>query len=389
MIELATLDPAAPLDDLEPLRDLIGGARVVGVGESAHHVREYQLLRHRITRFLVERMGFTVFALESGFSEGLATDRWVQGGERPAGAGLTYRFGESPETEALLIWMRTVVAGGATLSYAGLDLPGDLASMLPALDGLDRYLATADPDAGILLGRIRKLAEQYAGPLTMPAFTAYRAMAVADRDELTVLLAELSARFDALRPVYPAGFAAARHELRLATLLDQSLRAQAAGAIAVNVRDAAMAETVGWLLDQGAPGIVLSAANNHLQRIPFRMTGFEVPVLGNHLATRLGDDYVVLAVTARAGRTPSRRRAPDLPAGAELFSTDLPEPAPGSVESLLPGEGAAHVLDLRSLGAAPTSIRNLEGVVEQPVAEAFDLVAGLPWITPTAPVPLS
>ncbi|MET0419895.1 MAG: erythromycin esterase family protein [Actinoplanes sp.] len=385
MIELTTLDPTAPLDDLEPLRDRLAGARVVGIGESAHHVREYQLLRHRITRFLVERMGFTVFALESGFSEGLGVDRWVQGG---AGGptGLTYRFGESPETQAMLAWMRSVVTNGGTLSYAGLDLPGDLASMLPALDGVGRYLSSADPDAGILVGRIRKLAELYAGPHTMPAFAAYQAMAAADRDELTVLLAELSARFDALRPLYPPQFGTARHELRLAALLDQALRAQAAGATAVNVRDAAMAETVAWLLDRGAPGVVLSAANNHLQRIPFRMAGFEVPVLGAHLATRLGDDYVVIAGTARAGRTPSRRRAPSAPAGAELFSTDLPAPAPGSVESLLPSDGVAHVLDPRSLDTPPTSIRNLDGFVEQPVAEAFDLVAGISVISPTAPV---
>ncbi len=386
MIRLATLDPAAPLDDLEPLRERLAGARVVGLGESAHHVREYQLLRHRITRFLVERMGFTAFALESGFSEGLAVDRWVQGGDGDP-TGLTYRFAESPETRAMLGWMRGVVEGGGTLSYTGLDLPGDLASMLPALDGLDRHLSAADPDAGILLGRIRKLAEQYAGPHTMPAFAAYQAMVAADRDELTVLLAELSARFDALRPLYPEQFATARHELRLAVLLDQALRAQAAGALAVNVRDAAMAETVAWLLDRGTPGVVVSAANNHLQRIPFRMAGFEVPVLGAHLAGRLGDDYVVIAGTARAGRTPSRRRAPDTPTGAELFSTDLPEPAPGGVESLVPDDGAIHLLDLRAGDAAPSSIRQLETVVEQPVADAFDLAVVLPLITPTAPAP--
>jgi hypothetical protein len=40
--------PAFPLDDLEPLRDLIGSARVVGIGETAHHVREYQQLRNPV-----------------------------------------------------------------------------------------------------------------------------------------------------------------------------------------------------------------------------------------------------------------------------------------------------------------------------------------------------
>jgi erythromycin esterase len=49
-----SLDPQAPLDDLEPLGELIGDARVVGIGESAHYVREFYLLRHRLLRFLVQ-----------------------------------------------------------------------------------------------------------------------------------------------------------------------------------------------------------------------------------------------------------------------------------------------------------------------------------------------
>lgn len=62
MTPLVLLDPEAPLDDLEPLRELIGPARVVGIGETAHFVREYGLLRHRLVRFLVERTGFDVVA---------------------------------------------------------------------------------------------------------------------------------------------------------------------------------------------------------------------------------------------------------------------------------------------------------------------------------------
>jgi erythromycin esterase len=33
---------------------------VVGIGESAHYVREFYLLRHRLLRFLVQWCGFTV-----------------------------------------------------------------------------------------------------------------------------------------------------------------------------------------------------------------------------------------------------------------------------------------------------------------------------------------
>ena len=69
------LDPEAGFDDLEPLAGLFREARVVAVGESAHYVREFYLWRQRLLRFLAERCVFTVFAMESGFSEGLA-ERW-------------------------------------------------------------------------------------------------------------------------------------------------------------------------------------------------------------------------------------------------------------------------------------------------------------------------
>jgi erythromycin esterase-like protein len=73
------IDPDAGLDDLYGLVESLGRARVVAIGESAHCVREYYLLRHRLTRLLVERCGFTVFGMESGFSEGLDVDAWVLG----------------------------------------------------------------------------------------------------------------------------------------------------------------------------------------------------------------------------------------------------------------------------------------------------------------------
>lgn len=92
-VPLTHLDPAAPLDDLEPLRDIIGYARVVALGENSHFITEFSLLRRRILRFLAERCGFTVLAFEYGFSEGFPstpgprargrTTTWTPGSPRP------------------------------------------------------------------------------------------------------------------------------------------------------------------------------------------------------------------------------------------------------------------------------------------------------------------
>ncbi|MFC3986976.1 erythromycin esterase family protein [Actinoplanes siamensis] len=392
-VPLATLDPEADLDDLEPLRALIGDARVVGIGESAHNVPEYQQVRHRLVRLLVERMGFGAVTLESGFSEGLAVGRWV-GGEGPDDSdvverGLTYGFGRTTETRALLAWLREHNRRGGDVRFAGLDLPADLGSLLPALEGVADYLAGVDPAAGPMIEQLRTYAKSWASPYTMAAFAAYRAAPAAERDAQTLLLCELATRVDALRPLYArrggaAGYATARHGLRLAVLLDQMLRAQLAavggsGAHAsVNVRDQAMAETALHLLRDGRR-MVVSAANTHLQRIPISLGGrFEVAVLGSHLAAELHDGYLSIAVTCRGGRTPTRRPAPDTERGVEVLTVDLDAPAPDSVEALLPASRITDVRPLRGAPDAPRRFRNLDSYVELPVADAFDLVAVVP-----------
>jgi erythromycin esterase len=245
-----------------------------------------------------------------------------------------------------------------TATYSGIDLPGTLASMLPALAGL---------------------------------------------------LAELAVRFDTLRPFYVRrstvdDYGTARHELRLAGLLDQALRAQAAAAggsmahAAVNVRAAAMAGSVLRLLGGGSARIVLVAANSHLQRVPVLLGGrVEVPVMGQYLAEGLDGDYVAMAMTCAGGRVPRRRPAPSDPRGMELVDVDLTAPVDGSVEAVMPfAEHGVHVADLRPLRSTsppsatdqpsrPVRIRTFDSYIDVPVADAFDLVAGVPTISPLPP----
>src|SRR5262245_59933989 len=79
---LATLQPAASLDDLVPLAERISDdVRVVAVGESVHAAHEFYEVRHRLIRFLVERMDFTTVVWESGFPEGFLVDDYIRGGK--------------------------------------------------------------------------------------------------------------------------------------------------------------------------------------------------------------------------------------------------------------------------------------------------------------------
>ncbi|GAA3454112.1 erythromycin esterase family protein [Dactylosporangium matsuzakiense] len=397
-ITLTTVDPAAPLDDLEPLAAAVRRARVVAIGENAHMVREFYRFRHRLLRFLAERCGFTVFAMESGFSEGLAVDAWTRGGDGDLDAlardHITYTMGRCPEMREHLTWMR---AGG--LRFFGVDVPGSTASPLSALDGVQRYLAAIDADGAALVDRLRADVLRFASEHALRSHAAYAALEPALRDRITAGFADLAARFDALEVDYadasgPAAYRVARHELRLAALLDQALRSYAArigGDTAhpkVAARDRGMAETIGWLLDTLPPDtrIVLGAHNSHIQRTPVRTPAFALSAMGHHLAHRLGDEYLTIAVTATAGTTSSHRADPDSPSGVAIAAAPLDPPVDGSAEAAYPPSTLTDLRPLRGEPGGPDRIRIMDVYQEAPITAAYDFVANLPHITTTEQV---
>ena len=73
-IPLKTAEAEHGFEDMEPLKKLVGDARVVALGEATHGSREFFQLKHRMLEFLVEEMGFTVFAIEANWPESLAVN---------------------------------------------------------------------------------------------------------------------------------------------------------------------------------------------------------------------------------------------------------------------------------------------------------------------------
>ena len=72
--------------DLEPLRDTLGRARVVVLGEGSHGEGTTFAVKARLVRFLHERLGYDVLAFESGFYECWKAQRQIDAGEDPATA---------------------------------------------------------------------------------------------------------------------------------------------------------------------------------------------------------------------------------------------------------------------------------------------------------------
>ncbi len=114
---LSTVSLSGDVADLAPLREIVGNARLVGFGEGMHNTHELWSLRNRLFAWLVQELGFTAIALETGFLDGMAADDYVQGEpvdpHQAAHGVFSWASGVFAENLELIDWMRRYNAGRA------------------------------------------------------------------------------------------------------------------------------------------------------------------------------------------------------------------------------------------------------------------------------------
>lgn len=291
-----TADPEGDLDDLEFLRGMIGNAHVVALGEATHGTREFSLMKHRIIRFLVERMGFNVFAIEATWPESNRVNDFVHTGEGDPAAllsGLYFWTWNTQEVLDMILWMRAHnlnPGSGPQVSFFGFDMqfPG------MAIHNVLTYLSSVDPSAAdVATARYACILPYANNPKGyFPATGRYGGKDAAYRDACRE---DLDAVRDSLlihRSGYEAvssaeEFARAEHSARLVQQYDdwQSHRIQ-------NARDVSMAENAAWLLDQAGSQakMVVWAHNGHVADDPMFL---ESASMGYYLRRKFGQDMVI------------------------------------------------------------------------------------------------
>ena len=325
-VPLAGYDPATSNEDLEALRQTIGDAHVVALGESFHTSGGFYLMKHRILRFLVEEMGFRAFAIESNWQGAEKTDQYVQtcAGTARDAIAQDHNVWQSSEYAGMVQWMcewnRTHSAPQDKLTFFGFDIQqpwfdGEaLVSFLsrhglPATDPRSNGLRSCEAAFGLThpFGEIP--ADVNATCLgSLDAIQEYletnRARIVGETSE--ELFATAMLRVTGLRGWQQSVFII-KHDF-------------AAG---YNARDVVMAEAFHVRRAMKAPDAktVVWAANSHIAQNP--LPRGERP-FGSYLKATLGDDYVNFALTAYEAEIDF----PPYPCG-------LVEREPGSVEERL------------------------------------------------------
>lgn len=359
-VPLAATDPSAPLDDLAPVGALVGGARIVALGEASHGTREFFQMKHRLLEYLVTRKGFTVFALEADWPETLAVDQYVKTGRgdpRAALAGLYFWTWNTEEVLDLIEWMRAYNAAPgphATLSFSGFDLQTPDVALMRAED----YVRRVDPPAlptmqtdyaplRALMGRQARDAKRLPAGMPAPPDPATAAACVAGA-------AAAVSRLDARRAEYvKASSADAFLDARQnALIVAQSAQTMTAGfQDATARRDRLMADNVRWLAEQKYPGqkIVLWAHNGHVGAQDF--AGHKA--MGAYLRADYGSALCVLGFAFSRGEVRALRMT-----GTQMNWPPVPLPVPpaadGTGDALLHRAGLPRfLLDFRRV--APDS----------------------------------
>lgn len=386
-----TIEPAAPLDDLEPLRGLVGDARVVAIGESAHLGREFYLLRHRLLRFLVERCGFTEYAFESPYVESEALDAWVRGGRGDL-AELTgahaMRLTHCREMHDTLAWLRE--------HNATAERPVRFAGTLAGLPGLRRlggHLRRTDPDAVPLLDRAIAVADRFDDDNVFRAFTRYQELPQSDKDALTAALSRLLARMESMARG-AAGGDDAMTWMRAAWLYDHFHRDMTGSGLSIGTTalDAFMAESVIRRLEREPDAKIVFALHNvHIRTTPVEHDGpAGLQPAGYRLRRALGKDYLAIAATGNHGRIICGTPDAEEPGGFRYDERPLPAPRPDSIEAAFDGATAAvTIADLRDADAdAFRAFRCEDAFLGAPIFQAFDTVAYLPTLGTVERMPI-
>ncbi|HKE29047.1 MAG TPA: erythromycin esterase family protein [Bryobacteraceae bacterium] len=125
-IRLATPVAGHGFDDMQPLRKVIGDARIVELGEATHGTREFFQLKHRMLEFLATQMGFSIFSIEANMPEAYKLNDYVLRGEGdPAKLlkGMYFWTWDTEEVLDMIKWMRAFnESGKGKVEFTGFDM---------------------------------------------------------------------------------------------------------------------------------------------------------------------------------------------------------------------------------------------------------------------------
>jgi erythromycin esterase len=331
--------------DLQPLKNILEGKRIVMLGEQSHGDGAAFLAKARLMKFLHREMGFDVFAIESGLFDCEYAGSLIARGVPVREALKKSVFDiwtDSREFQPVIDYLQQSQHTDRPMRFTGFDLqvtgPYGRDSSVPLLRRFLQNLPEQDTgDAFVLqiLDTLTKRPKRFAALDTSIRTRFYRS---AER---------LTRRIESSAAMDKAFFA---QDFRSKTMLARFLwnvNWNKPDPAVMNLRDEQMAKNLLWLSRERYPGkkIIVWAASSHISRNRQEIIGRNnddsrmVP-MGHHVWSEMGDSVYTLGFTAYEGTMGLRHRN----------GTVLARARPGTLEDILHHTGNEYsMLDFRTL----------------------------------------
>jgi prolyl oligopeptidase len=413
---IESVGPNARLSDLEPLRDMIGNAAVVSLGEGLHGGAEPLEFRNLLFRFLVEKMGFNGIAIESGIVEGFTVSKYVLGEpgdlKTVVSRGFTDGFDKLPQEASLVQWMRAYnddPKHARKIHFYGLDVSAsDGQSQLPLREAL-RYLDAVDADAATSL---RNRLSPIISRLAFSRFddSPYPHLTQAERDLVTGTIADMISLFEIRQAQYTAATSDRAYQLAYQTAIaarqvdtyvrqvpvgwspkDGVLSTIGTGAAADRIKT----DNVRWIRQQlGEDGkLLVFAHRDHIATAPLTLhfppdnpfnlppTIVYPPLMGSYLKPLYGKRLVTIGnLLAEDLSQCKTKRARAASGTLEALMSELNKPFFVLDLRTAPPKVAAWLAQLHTLYGL-----NFADALE--VGKSFDIIFFSKTVTPAAPCP--
>lgn len=341
-IAFDSVDPdETDFQDLQQLKEAIGDARIVQLGEQSHGDGTCFETKTRLVKFLHQEMGFDVLAFESGLYDCHKAWQAFKAGDSNAHAAASQGvFGiwtGSAETAQMWDYLAEQAGTDQPLELAGFDcqftaaasrkLADELADLSDKLDGAglsDREWETFSRTLNQLI--------KFEPPAQ-------------DKDDFLASLDKLAAAIAAAPETTISTSDSSFWKQQFASMADHCGRQWDKGSATNNVmaRDEQMANNMIWLAKERFPNrkIIVWAASFHIMRNPPEIESFTGSVdysdmiqMGHRVYEALGDEVYTIGFTAFEGT-----------AGAYFRRhNDIGKAPEGTLESLCEEAGLNHAL---------------------------------------------
>ncbi len=290
--------------DLAPIRRAIGNSSVVALGESIHSSKGYLQAKFRLTRFLIEELGFRHVSFENPWQYGMIADEFARGCKGTAKeameAGFMFPNWYDSSLASFLQWVCDYNRKNPLdpVRITGFDVQN------PGKDRifLTNYLARALPTDAPLLTASLATCPVYGAPRPTAAdLSACAAGAGAARATIQNRKAEAIAKTSATE--YGLALIALDSLESVNRIFQSGLSGNLPGTY--EARDKGMAANFLALRDLLAPGAksVIWAHNGHIAKeweeaLPVTHKYYTAKVMGSFLKSALGDEYFSMALLA-------------------------------------------------------------------------------------------